>query len=103
MDIKNILKALEKSWCKETCYPPMRNDWVESNPAYGQCYSTTLIVNDHFGGKILKAKFADGTGHFWNLIDGKEVDLTRSQFSEDEKIPKPVVLSRTEVEKRYGK
>ena len=75
----------------------MEDDWTKDNPSYGQCYSTTLLVNDYFGGKILKAKFEDGTGHYWNLIDNKEIDLTREQFDKDEIIPKPSVHSREEL------
>ena len=70
MNIKILKKALLNSWGKDTCYSKMENEWSFSNPSYGQCYVTTLIVNDYFGGKILKAKFEDGTGHFWNLIEG---------------------------------
>ena len=98
MDIKTLKFALLNSWNKDTCYPPMEKDWSSKNPAYGQCYVTALIVNDYFGGKILKAKFEDGTGHFWNLIDDKEIDLTRSQFDKNEIISKPTIRSREEIQ-----
>lgn len=98
MDIETLQLALLNSWNKDTCYPPMENDWNSTNPAYGQCYVTALIVHDYFGGKILKTKFEDGTGHFWNLINNNEIDLTRSQFDKNEIIPKPTTHSRKEIE-----
>lgn len=98
MDIETLQHALLNSWKKDTCYPPMEKNWSSKNPAYGQCYVTALIVQDYFGGKILKTKFKDGTGHFWNLINEEEVDLTRSQFDKNEIIPKPTIHSREEIE-----
>ena len=99
MNIETLERALKKSWNKDTCYPLMEKGWSSKNSAYGQCYVTTLIVNDYFGGEILKAKFGEGTGHFWNLINNKEIDLTRSQFDKSEVIPKPTIHSREEIEK----
>ncbi|MFW6008712.1 MAG: YunG family protein [archaeon] len=98
MDIKTLQLALLDSWNSDTCYPLMEKDWSSKNAAYGQCYVTALIVNDYLGGKILKTKFEDGTGHFWNLIENKEVDLTRSQFNKDKVILKPTIHSREEIE-----
>jgi hypothetical protein len=98
MDIQTIKIALLNSWSKDTCYPPMERDWSSKNPAWGQCYCTTLVVHDYFGGKILKTKFNNGTGHFWNLIDDKEIDLSRSQFDKNEIIPKPTMHFREEIE-----
>ena len=98
MDIETLKQALLNCWNKETCYPPVANDWSSKNPARGQCGATVLVVHDYFGGEILKAKFEDGTSHFWNLINGKEIDLTRSQFDKNKSIPTPKILSRKEVE-----
>lgn len=101
--MKTLKQALLKSWKKDTCYSPMKKDWSPKNPAYGQCYCTVLVVNDYFGGKILKYKFDDGTGHYSNYIHGKEVDLTRCQFDKDQTFPKPKIFSRKELETKYGK
>ena len=57
MKLTTLEEALKKAWDQTTCYPPMAEDWSPDNPAYGQCYVTALIVNDFFGGKILKAEF----------------------------------------------
>ncbi len=98
MDLKALENALRKSWGKDTCYPPMRAAWSEKNPAYGQCHCTVLVVNDYFGGKILKYLFKDGTGHYSNYIDGKEIDFTRCQFDENEVFPEPRLIDRKDTE-----
>ena len=89
MNLLELEKLLQKSWSKETSYCP--NEWNQSNPSFGQCAITSLIVNDYFGGEIVwaEAVLPDGQkiSHFFNLIDDKEVDLTRSQFPEGTMIP----------------
>ena len=90
--LKVLEKALKNSWRKDTCYKPMRKDYDKNNPAYGQCYPTVLIVNDFFKGRILEYNFLEGWGHYSNLIDGKEIDLTRCQFDSNQKFPKPKIL-----------
>src|SRR4030042_6143062 len=94
MDLEKLKLALLDSWDKDTCYPPMRKDWSPKNPSYGQCHCTALVVNDYFGGKILEYLFVDGTGHYSNFINGKELDLTRCQFDNDQVFPEPRVLER---------
>ena len=100
MKIGRLKKALEKSWGKDTCYKPMKKDYEKNHPSYGQCYGTALIVNDFFGGKILRYKFPEGADHFSNLIEGEEVDLTREQFDKDEKFPKPEVIERKDLKSK---
>ena len=53
--------------------------WTEQNPAYGQCGVTAIVIQDQFGGEILKT-LIDGRWHFYNRIDGKTYDLTIDQF-----------------------
>ena len=95
MDLETLLEALKKAWRADTSY---FKDYDGSNPAYGQCFTTVLVVNDYFGGKILKKKWGSDAGHFWNLIEGKEVDLTRSQFKEEHDFINPAILTREDVE-----
>jgi hypothetical protein len=92
MDFNTLEKALLKSWSKETSY--RSDEWNELNPSFGQCAVTALIVNDYFGGDIVwsEALLPNGQkiSHFFNLINGKEVDLTRSQFLEGTIVPKGI-------------
>jgi hypothetical protein len=38
-------------------------------------------MQDYFGGEILKTRI-DGQWHFYNCIEGQNVDFTSSQFTE---------------------
>lgn len=115
MDVEDIEKALQKSWTRETSHDA--DKWNESNPALEQCAVSALIVNDYCGGEIVwaEALLPDGQkiSHYFNLVDGEEVDTTRSQFPEGTIIQKGVkrnkefpttrdsLLSNENTKKRY--
>src|SRR3954471_11335838 len=69
-----VAAALQASWSLETS-----GRWLASNPARGQCNVTALLVNELFGGEILKTPLPEGD-HFYNRIDGETIDLTANQF-----------------------
>lgn len=79
MKLEELERLLNKSWSRETCSPGLRDNWNEDNPSLGQCAITALIVNDYFGGKIMRCMASSGS-HYYNLIEDKIVDLTVSQF-----------------------
>ena len=79
MGLDKLEKLLNCSWNKETCSPGLRDKWDETNPSLGQCAITALVVNDYFGGKIMRCMTSSGS-HYYNLIDDKIVDLTKGQF-----------------------
>jgi len=56
--------------------------WTENNPARGQCGVTSLVLQDNYGGDILKTRLANGQLHFYNRIDNKRIDFTDDQFAE---------------------
>ncbi|MDQ8727235.1 hypothetical protein [Bradyrhizobium sp. LHD-71] len=70
-----VTPALLASWSSMTS-----EQWLASNPARGQCNVTALLLNEFFGGDILKTPLAEGD-HFYNRIDGRRIDLTESQFA----------------------
>jgi hypothetical protein len=74
-DIRRISDILLKSWSLESS-----SRWLEENPACGQCGVTALVINDIFGGEILKTNIL-GVWHFYNRIDDNRYDFTVSQFS----------------------
>jgi len=78
MTIKKVEEKLHKSCCKETCFDTRQQFWSHNKPESEQCFVTALLLNDIFGGKVIKAKSSDSMNHYWNLIDEKEIDLTRS-------------------------
>ena len=79
MSIDYLKKLLDDCWSYETCSPGFKNIWVSHNPSLGQCAVTALIVNDMFGGKIMRCMTSSGS-HYYNLIDDTIVDLTVGQF-----------------------
>lgn len=73
-----LREALERRWDADTSTDPA--GWNRDRPSFAQCGVTALIVQDQFGGAILRSLVC-GCSHFWNrLADGTEVDLTRDQF-----------------------
>lgn len=82
MTIENIQKVLLECYSKELCYPKVRDNWNENNKYFGMCAITSLIVNDYFGGYICKIH-VDGISHYFNLVDGKIIDLTANQFNHE--------------------
>lgn len=69
-----LREALETAWSIDTS-----TRWTKDVPARGQCGVTALVVNDLFGGDILKTPTPQGL-HFYNRIAGQRVDLTAGQF-----------------------
>lgn len=107
MEIRKLKQLLEKSWDKYTCSPTLRNMWSEDNPSLGQCAVTSLIVNDFFGGKIMRCMTSTGS-HYYNLIDDEIVDLTSEQFTGEkieyddrEERTREYLLSNDDTKNRY--
>ncbi|OHV78382.1 hypothetical protein LCM4579_26510 [Ensifer sp. LCM 4579] len=71
-----LQQALEHAWS-----PTSSSKYSVENPLRGQCSVTALVVQDVFGGEILKTRTGAGM-HFYNRIDGERHDLTLSQFDE---------------------
>ncbi len=76
ISIAELEAALPDAWSLETS-----SKWSAENPARGQCSVTALIVQDIFGGTILKTRVTQSI-HFYNRIDDERIDLTISQFRE---------------------
>lgn len=80
MDKQTLLSALKRSWDRDTVRP--QDEWREDVPSLNQCCVTALIVQDYFGGDLLRCKMTDGDSHYWNrLPSGEEIDFTKDQFS----------------------
>jgi hypothetical protein len=91
MEISELEAILEKTWTLDTSADP--ENWTPANPAWGQCAVTALIIDDYLGGEIIWAEIKlpeKAISHYFNKIEGKEVDLTRRQFPADTIIPKGV-------------
>lgn len=79
-NLGGLYEVLRKCWSKETAYPSCQAEWVESDPTYGQCAITAMLVYDMFGGTIHRIRVSGGGTHYFNRIDGHYIDLTREQF-----------------------
>lgn len=78
--------------------------WTPGNPLWGHCAVVALVVQDLFGGDILRASlehipaFAHLRSHYWNrLPDGRVIDLTRTQFGQQYPALTGVPRARREI------
>ena len=101
-----IHQAIRMSWGPDTAM----GEWDSCNPALNQCAVTALIVQDYFGGELLRCPMSDGDSHYWNRTADGEVDLTASQFKHIEPQPlksetavrdRDYVLSFPDTARRY--
>lgn len=70
----DLYLLLRRCWSAETS-----SKWRLDNPARGQCNVTSLVVQDIFGGEILRTATGEAW-HFYNRIGDRRWDLTISQF-----------------------
>lgn len=80
INIEDIEKLLRANYTKETSHSAFKNRWSRENPTCGQCAITSLIVQKYFGGTINRIKLSNGDTHYFNIVNGQIVDLTREQF-----------------------
>lgn len=85
LDLLTFARQLRSAFCHETSELPDR--WHPGNPSIGQCQVSAINMRIQFGGRIVYGwavtqalKPHAGTEHFWNVIDGITVDITRDQF-----------------------
>ncbi len=78
MTLEELTKLLLKAWGADTA----KGSWDERCPELNQCAVTALVVQDVYGGDLLRCKTKNDDSHYWNrLPDGTEVDLTFGQFA----------------------
>lgn len=100
-----LARRMRRAWSAETSVDP--GGWSPTNPAYGQCAVTSLVVQDLLGGELIRSRVG-GVSHYFNqLPDGRIVDLTREQFSSDAELTdvagssRGYVLSFEPTRRRY--
>lgn len=82
--ISELEAVLRDSWSSATSADP--DNWSRSNKAWGQCAVTACLVQEYFGGELLRvtaflSDSENSIGHYFNrLPNGETVDLTSSQF-----------------------
>ena len=95
-DLDQLTHALHLSWGADTCFDPV--EWSDDNPARGQCVASSLVVQDYYGGELLRYK-VKGQGieemHYCNVLDnGTILDTTGQQYRQPVTLhPLPVNLA----------
>jgi hypothetical protein len=81
--LSELTTALHKAWNAKTSV--WDDDWPSDNPARGQCVPSSLVVQDYYGGDLIRfAVRGEGISenHYCNLLeDGTLLDTTRSQYA----------------------
>ena len=73
---------LYKYCSKETCYEKVRAKWTSDNRFWGHCAVISLLIQDKFGGDIKRCELPEeGVSHFYNFIDGEDIDVTIGQYN----------------------
>lgn len=92
--VGELTMAVRRSWTAMTSAAAC---WTPARPALGQCAVTALVVQDVFGGELLRAVVC-GQSHYWNrLPNGEELDLTADQFNEVRLETEPQLRAREYV------
>lgn len=111
-DVEQLRAALACCWSAETSDNPSR--WSVDRSTLGQCAVTALVVQDIFGGDLLRCicevpGAVHRVSHYANkLTDGRKIDLTLEQFppgtmfSQGKIRTRQYVLSYPETMVRYG-
>ena len=109
MKIEELKQLLIFAWDYKTCPDRLTDELNKENDSIEQCAIISLTVNDLFGGKIMRCMTPSGS-HYYNLIDGKIIDLTIEQFLDEKpkyedgvEITREYLLSNTDTKNMYEK
>ncbi|MEM7323822.1 MAG: hypothetical protein AAF531_12110 [Actinomycetota bacterium] len=100
-----IIEAVNRSWARETAAVPEL--WDRRIPSRGHCDVSSFVAWEHLGGELVLGEVhRHGTfqeHHYWNRIDGVDLDLTRDQFRNGETITEREVLSEPFLRANHGR
>ena len=103
-DSEQVYQAIRDSWSAETSGNPA--EWTRDNPSWQQCDASAFVAWEYLGGDLVLGKvFLDGEEsehHYWNRIDGTDVDLTRAQFVDGQEVEEVDVLTSSFLEQNAG-
>ena len=74
-ELAPIRHAMEQVFDCSTSF----GDCSVERPSTGHCFLASMFLQDSFGGEILFGEVKQ-IPHYWNRIDGLEIDLTGDQF-----------------------
>lgn len=83
ISLQQLVRALQASWPVDA-KNKVWGKWTPDNPARGQCVPSSLVVQDYFGGDIVRYRMTNddiNETHYFNVLDdGTVIDSTRSQY-----------------------
>lgn len=90
--------AFANAFSKDTCSEDDLPFWNPANRSRGHCAVAALTMHDLLGGDLLVAEVERDDQkvgvHYWNRLAGIDVDLTREQFLDNERVLSPRVVAR---------
>ena len=76
------------------------------NPALGQCEVASFVAWEHLGGELVLGRVVvDGVQtehHYWNRVQGVDLDLSRDQFRGAEVIEELSTLDSATIRAQQG-
>lgn len=91
--LSKVEQALATSWGEDTS----AGGYSVEVPATGQCAVTALVLQDYLGGALMRT-MVGAVSHYWLRTDeGRDIDLTASQFDEPVAYAAGVVRERAYV------
>jgi len=97
-EIQRITDAIAACWSEATCAP---GQWNPELPAQGQCEVSSFVAWTHLGGSLVLGKvFRNGEfqeHHYWNRLDGVDLDLTNEQFGAEHRIDEVMAMNADAV------
>jgi len=103
-DRERVIDAIRRSWSAETSGTP--KEWSTKVPAKGQCDASSFVAWEYLGGDLVLGQvFVDGVQtehHYWNRIEGEDLDLTGEQFVGGEDIREIAVLESDQLRTQQG-
>ena len=108
MDINKFKYCINNSYAKDTCYPSLQDEWSLDNKALGHCAIVAIKVYMLYGGEIRRVSIkGSNIRHYYNYVNNEIIDLTKSQFKNNEEYENEViktyedVISNSEFSERY--
>jgi hypothetical protein len=87
-----LIKALEKAWCYETCADTFKNQYSNRHPSYGNCFVSSLIIwaDNNYKDKFVPCYIFEPDQEdnpIWHIFLERthqdkmvHIDITRKQF-----------------------
>lgn len=80
--LTDVIMALQNSWDCQSSFGGAQ--WPPNNPARGQCLVSSLVIQDYFGGELVRVHAVGDDideNHYYNrLPDGTIIDTTGMQY-----------------------